>query len=140
MTAWERAIAFVLAAEGGYVNDPNDAGGETNFGISKRAYPALDIKALTEADAKGIYFRDYWIPLQCDRMEPALAIAVFDTAVNMGVGRAQRLERVTGNWREYLAQRAHDYVTFEKFPIYGRTWLTRVFACYAVCRKEETNG
>jgi hypothetical protein len=57
---FERAVAFVLRHEGGYVNDPRDPGGETKYGISKRAYPRLDIKGLTEADAKEIYRRDYW--------------------------------------------------------------------------------
>jgi len=36
--AFERTIGF----EGGYANDPRDPGGETKYGISKRAYPALD--------------------------------------------------------------------------------------------------
>ena len=45
------AVSGVLRAEGGYVNDPADPGGETKFGISKAAYPALDIAALTEDGA-----------------------------------------------------------------------------------------
>ena len=48
------AIEHVLKFEGGYVNDPDDPGGETNFGISKRSYPDLDIAALTVADAVEI--------------------------------------------------------------------------------------
>ncbi len=82
--AFESAVAFVLKAEGGYVNDPADAGGETNYGISKRAYPDLDIKALTEQQAKDIYFEDYWLRCRCDDMPAYIAAAVFDTAVNMG--------------------------------------------------------
>jgi len=56
---FERCIAFVLRHEGGYVNDPRDPGGETKYGISKRAYPGLDIKNLTEEQAKEIYRQDY---------------------------------------------------------------------------------
>ena len=37
--AFERAVARVLSDEGGYVDNPADPGGETNFGISKREYP-----------------------------------------------------------------------------------------------------
>ena len=48
---FEEAVKSVLKHEGGYVNDPKDPGGETNFGISKRAFPDLDIKNLTEEDA-----------------------------------------------------------------------------------------
>ncbi|MBI5343968.1 MAG: hypothetical protein HZB83_01285, partial [Deltaproteobacteria bacterium] len=50
MDNFERAIAFVLRHEGGYANDPRDPGGETNFGISKRAYPMLNIKDLSVED------------------------------------------------------------------------------------------
>ncbi len=57
---FEKAMTFIFKWEGGYVNDGNDPGGETNFGISKRAYPNLDIKNLTKDEAKQIYYRDYW--------------------------------------------------------------------------------
>jgi lysozyme family protein len=76
--------------EGGYVNNPRDPGGETKYGISKRAYPALDIADLTLDDAKGIYKRDYWERAQCDRLHPDLAFQVFDGAVNSGIGNSIR--------------------------------------------------
>ena len=44
MAEFSLAIPIVLENEGGYVDDPNDPGGETNFGISKRSYPNVDIK------------------------------------------------------------------------------------------------
>ena len=47
MQTFPDCIAHVLAAEGGLVNDPKDAGGVTKFGISQRAYPALNIRELT---------------------------------------------------------------------------------------------
>lgn len=78
------AFARTVGHEGGYVNDPNDRGGETKYGISKAAYPNLDIKALTVADARAIYRRDYWAPCACDAMLPNTALAVFDLAVNAG--------------------------------------------------------
>src|ERR1043166_4882428 len=58
---FSKAIGFVLSNEGGY-EPPNtaDPGGETNFGISKRQYPFLDIKKLTREEAIAIYERDYW--------------------------------------------------------------------------------
>ena len=46
------------ALEGGYVNHPDDKGGETNFGISKRSYPTLNIRTLTRDDAMQINHRD----------------------------------------------------------------------------------
>ena len=48
-------VNHTLEEEGGYVNDPTDKGGETNYGISKRAYPKLNIFELTEDDAIDIY-------------------------------------------------------------------------------------
>ena len=139
MSGWDRAIAFVLAAEGGYVAD--DAGkGPSNYGINQTAHPGVDIKNLTRDQAIAIYKSDYWAPIGGDQLDAPLAIAAFDTAVNMGIERAKLYLRTTGHWRELLAQRAHDYVTFERFHAYGRTWLTRVYACYVVCLKEEQHA
>ena len=60
MAEFKLAIPIVLENEGGYVNDPDDPGGETKYGISKRSYPALDIKNLTVEQATAIYLRDFW--------------------------------------------------------------------------------
>lgn len=87
-TNWPAAIAAVLREEGGYVNDPHDPGGETDFGISKRAYPDIDIKALTVAEAEAIYHRDYWAKIDGDALPAGLDLAVLDFAVNSGVARA----------------------------------------------------
>lgn len=43
-----KAMQFISKWEGEYSNDPFDPGGETKYGISKRAYPNLDIKNLTK--------------------------------------------------------------------------------------------
>lgn len=92
---FSRVLAFTLGREGGYVNDPSDAGGETNFGISKAAYPGEDIKGMTRERAMEIYRRDYWQGPGFDRLPGPLAAAMFDTAVNCGVERAgQLLQRV----------------------------------------------
>ena len=60
LTKFEDIIEITLHHEGGYVNDPDDLGGETNFGIAKRFYPDVDIKNLTKDEASDIYRRDYW--------------------------------------------------------------------------------
>ncbi len=74
--------------DGGYVNDPADPGGETKYGISKRAYPDTDIAGLTEDDAKAIYQRDYWDPHHCGDMPWAVGWTLFDCAVNHGAHEA----------------------------------------------------
>ena len=92
MANFETAIEKTLLNEGGYVNDPSDRGGETKYGISKRAYPNVDIKNLTTDQAKEIYKRDYWDKLKADNIESQLvANELFDTSVNMGVRTASKL-------------------------------------------------
>ena len=60
LTTFDEIIEVTLHHEGGYVHDPKDLGGETNFGIAKRFYPDVDIKNLTKEGAKEIYKKDYW--------------------------------------------------------------------------------
>lgn len=83
-----------LRQDGGYTNDPADPGGETKWGISKRAHPELDIANLTLDKAFAIYKKAYYdvyktkpTPLDLDSCRPAYAVAVFDTGVNCGVNR-----------------------------------------------------
>ena len=52
--SWDDVFDRLIGHEGEYSNDPNDPGGETKWGISKRAYPNLDIKNLTRDGAKTI--------------------------------------------------------------------------------------
>lgn len=83
---FEKAIKYVLQNEGGYVFDEDDPGGETNYGISKRSYPNLDIKHLTLKDAKKIYFCDFWHKGRFEEIEDdTVATQVFDLSVNMGI-------------------------------------------------------
>ncbi|MBI1684468.1 glycoside hydrolase family 108 protein [Caulobacter hibisci] len=84
---FDAAFEILIGHEGGYVNDPRDPGGETKFGISKRSYPNEDIKALSLARAKAIYYDDFWRAAGCDKVA-GLAFDLFDTAVNSGVRRA----------------------------------------------------
>jgi len=87
---FDEAIQLILKSEGGYVNDPDDMGGETNFGITKRFYPNEDIKNLKVSRAKEIYHADYWIKAKCDELPSDVRLMHFDTAVNMGISRANK--------------------------------------------------
>ncbi|KGJ86427.1 glycoside hydrolase family 108 protein [Colwellia psychrerythraea] len=126
-----QAILHVLAAEGGYVNNPNDLGGETNFGISKRWYPHLDIKSLTADNAANIYYWDYWFKNKCHLMPSAIATMVFDTAVNQG-----------GNFARKTLQMQADVA---QDGIVGSQTIAAVKAChshtlltqYAQCRAQR---
>ena len=88
---YKEIISQVLKHEGGYVNDPTDMGGETNFGITKRWYPDLDIKNLTKEDAIEIYKKDYWDRYKLDEMPTNLQHIYFDMVVNMGARNAGKI-------------------------------------------------
>jgi len=94
---FEEIIETVLAHEGGYVNDPTDLGGETNWGITKRFYPTVDIKNLTREQAKKIYHQDYWKPAKCDEIPPRLRHIYFDMCVNQGRGTAVKVLQRAAN-------------------------------------------
>jgi lysozyme family protein len=95
--------------EGGYSTDPTDRGnwtggavnsGElrgTKYGISAARYWDLDIKNLTEDDAKSIYLRDFWRPVIQEFIPPDIRFALFDMAVNSGPGFASKtLQKAVG--------------------------------------------
>lgn len=84
------AFNRLISVEGGYVNNPNDPGGETKFGISKRSYPNLIIKDLTREDAFNIYKRDFWNRVFADELPDGISFQLFDFAVNSGIETAIR--------------------------------------------------
>lgn len=127
--SFSRAIKFTLQWEGGYVNHPSDPGGETNYGISKKAYPDVDIKALTKQHAENIYYQDYWLKCGCQDMEEKLGISVFDAAVNCGVSRAKRWCVVGTSADSFNEQRQQYYDKLKsKFPMFYKGWMNRLNA------------
>ncbi|MBB5885456.1 hypothetical protein DYQ93_11495 [Xanthomonas sp. LMG 8992] len=149
MSQFDSLIARVLTHEGGYVNDPKDPGGETQWGISKRSYPGVDIRALTRAQAIEIYRRDFWQRLQGDKLPGVIAFQVLDAAVNHGVGNAIRwLQRAAGVADDgvigprtlaavaaapaadlallFNAARLEFYAQLGTFDRFGRGWTRRV--------------
>jgi len=75
------AMEWILKIEDGYVDDPTDRGGETKFGISKNAYPDIDIANLTIEEATELYRVDYWDAYRCNEMAPVPGILLFDAVV-----------------------------------------------------------
>src|SRR3546814_3606743 len=65
---FDSAVARVLGDEGGFVDDPVDRGGATNFGISSRAHPDVDVASLTCEDAVTLYRERYWEPIGRDQL------------------------------------------------------------------------
>ncbi len=89
-------LTFGVDVEGGYVNDLDDPGGETKFGISKRAYPNEDIKNLTIERAKFLGKRDYWYPMRLDAINcQMVSNNLFDFSFHHGVrGVVKKLQFV----------------------------------------------
>jgi lysozyme family protein len=154
------AIDLILKLEGGYVNDPRDPGGETKYGISKKAHPNEDIANLTVERAREIYRADYWNPTAARIYDVSnrLAATLFDSAVNQGNGAAVQMlqgilhakqDGIIGpltvaalqdaidqhgeGWviAQFQATRVLRYAGNRNWQTYGRGWMVRVFTVMA---------
>lgn len=148
---FDTAFDRLMGQEGGYVNNPADPGGETNWGISKRNHPTVDIKALTRDGAKALYAQEFWAPIRGSLISPAVAFQTFDFAVNSGISTAIRaLQRAIGaaddgHWgpvstaalavmpesdaiMRLLAERLEFMTKLQNWPDAGRGWVRRVAA------------
>lgn len=150
---FEQAFERLIGQEGGYVNHPDDPGGETNWGITKRT--ALEagyhgnMRDLTRDQARDIYRYAYWNRARCDRYDGAIGFQLFDIAVNSGIGNAIRmLQRAAGVADDgdigkvtlsaiaefkpldlialLNAERQEFYCKLSTFSTFGRGWSRRV--------------
>ena len=148
MGDFHRCIDRILAEEGGLSAHPADPGGLTNYGISQRSYPTLDIAALTLADAKALYHRDYWQPLHGDVLPAGLDVLMLDCAINQGVVTAIQLLQqalriqddgllgpktlsaavvaMPGLLDAFTAERALRYEFNRNEAVFGRGWYRRL--------------
>ena len=149
MITFDESFERLLGHEGGLVDDPNDPGGLTNWGISQRSYPGVDLRNLTEAGAKEIYKRDFWDAAKLQDMPTAVAFQLFDFAVNSGIGTAiRKLQQAIGvaddghfgalSWDALRALSEADtvlklnaarlrYMTMLKnWPNHGKGWARRI--------------
>jgi lysozyme family protein len=157
---FDKSFAIVVYEEGG--TDParayqspeqaiarGDSGGETKFGISKKAYPNLDIKNLTLDQAKEIYNSEYWVKIKGGQLPWPLCLFVFDSAINQGVDAAiKMLQKTVGvaqdgvlgrdtvevaskanpfKSAQFMAIRGLRYTGTRGFDVAGKDWFTRLF-------------
>ncbi len=157
------ALKHVLKFEGGYSDHPLDPGGATNLGITKRTLERFrkrsvtkaEVKALKTPEAAAIYRRDYWNRAACDRLPSGIDLAVFDCAVNQGVGRARKYLQQAARVRvdgaigertlaavkaadkralllEFMALRMRRYGLLNRlFAAFGLGWSRRLMATMA---------
>lgn len=136
----KKALERVFGHEGGYVNDPHDKGGETKYGISKRSYPNVDIKKLTIEKASEIYRKDFWEPMNGDKIkDQSKADLLFDTGVNMGITTAIKMAQdvlgvaVDGVFGSISIERINEMDDFNKKMV-----DKRIQRYLSICAKNPT--
>jgi len=104
---FERALKFVLDAEGGFFNHPHDSGGKTMKGILQRVYDRYRddkqetrrcVREIADDEVEDLYYNEYWVPGKCYKFPWPLYAVHFDGCVNTGVGQASKfLQRAVGS-------------------------------------------
>lgn len=148
---FDEAFERLRGHEGGLVDHPHDPGGLTKFGISQRAYPMEDIRALTIERAKVLYLRDYWGPAGCDAVPSGIRFDLFDMAVNSGVfASVKTLQKACGTFVDgvlgpktlqaiqsmpaarlqarFNGARLQFLANLPEWPAFGRGWSRRIAA------------
>ena len=153
MSNFDKAFNLLIGNEGGYVNNPADPGGETNWGITRAV--AVDngysgsMKSMPKETAKQIYKKMYWDKLQCDQLPFIVAFQLFDAGVNHGNTQAVKfLQRslsvvddgvigaktiaATNSLDDlqivmlFNAERIEFYAALKTFSTFGKGWVRRV--------------
>lgn len=153
---FESCVNIVLQKEGGFVNHSADPGGATNYGITikilseyrKTKVSVEDVQRLSIGEAKQIYFKNYWKPIQGDQLPIGVNLSVFDFAVNAGVSRAAKtLQKIVNVQQDGIiglvtlkavqtfdvedmierlaAERVLFYKSLKTFSVFGKGWLRR---------------
>jgi lysozyme family protein len=134
---WATARDLLLELEGGYVNDPRDPGGETNFGICRKSHPNEDIEGMTRERAASIYHGEYWSRIPA-HYPAGVRWFAFDCAVHHGVSRAfawlappERSLARHATVESMAAARLAFMTGLTTWPVYARGWARRVAAVLA---------
>lgn len=132
MTTFDQALKHTLGIEGGYSDDKRDSGGKTRYGITEAKARAFgyegDMRELPLDLAKSIYKTDYWDIIRLDQVatvSEAVALEMFDTGVNCGIGvPVKMLQRALNLFNREQA----DYQDIEVDGVMGRITLTALRA------------
>lgn len=159
--AFDTSFERLIGHEGNFSEDPKDPGNwtggrpgvgqlkGTKFGIAANTYPDLDIRGLTLAQAKAIYYRDWWQKIGADVLPYAVVFQMWDFAVNAGMGTARRaLQYAVGVAQDgkigpltlaaasradqndillrFNAFRLRHYTSLSTWVVYGKGWTNRV--------------
>ncbi|OQB05763.1 MAG: putative Peptidoglycan domain protein [bacterium ADurb.Bin212] len=149
---FDKFIQIIIDLEGGDLlhSHPNDPGGLTKFGISKKSFPQVDIENLTYESASRFYYHEFYLKYKLDKLYPSLSLCVLDAAINQGPGTAIRLLQRSVKAKEdgilgadtiklcmdranqdalvqdFLCNRILLYTKIGNFAIFGRGWIKRI--------------
>ena len=153
--SFKECLDLVLKSEGGWVNNPNDPGGETNLGVTKAVWeewvchPVNTMKNLTPDDVAPMYEQKYWRPCYGEVLPRGLDFIVFSMGVNAGTGRSVKLlqqsigcvpDGIIGPAtrslicasncatliNKFSEARRDYYRSLKTFPVFGHGWVARV--------------
>jgi lysozyme family protein len=101
---FDKCLQVIFAAEGGFSDNSADRGGPTNYGVSSAFLESIGSdktpEELTRDEARDLYRKYFWGPVQGDDLPPPVALIIFDMAVNSGVKTAiRRLQYVLKNYQ-----------------------------------------
>ena len=109
-------------------NDPDDPGGVTKYGIDKASHPKVDVRNLTEPQAREIYWQE-WKASGAEFMAEGLGEVYFNAFVNCGAGRAPKLLVGASTADEFLDHQEDFYrrlaASSPKRAKYLKGWLNR---------------
>lgn len=161
MSIFELAIPIVLRHEGGFVNNPADPGGATNFGVSLRWLVAKGlltqlehdegdvtqdavqaVKLMSQAEAEGFYKQYWWTPGGYENiLAQMVANKIFDTAVNMGTTRAvnfaQKIVGITPPYTGHLGPLTLAGINKMPTPIFLASYQNAQAAFYRALVAEK---
>jgi len=139
--------------EGGYVNHPNDPGGETMYGVTKRVAQAHgyfgDMRKLPKSTAKAITEKSYYKAVKGDQLDRLIAWQLTDAAYNHGNRQAVKfLQRAVGVTADgligprtlaavaemdkndvvflFLAERLEFFTNLRIWQTFGKGWTRRI--------------
>jgi lysozyme family protein len=135
---FDRCVDIVIRLEGGALLT-TDVGGQTKFGISSKAHPALDVANLTLQQAKDIYRTEYWNACGAEFLTWPMSLAVFDCAVNQGVSVAVDIANDALDVSEVIVMRMARYSKLvenrKDLRQYFRGWISRLVKLWEASRE-----
>jgi lysozyme family protein len=124
-STYDAAMVRVFNDEGGYINDPKDPGGATNWGITiadarqywKADATPADVKDMPKSVAEDIYRKHYATPIRYNDLPAGFDYSVLDAGINSGIGRAVK-------WAGEAMQR--ENITLNLVVLYSMAWPNKV--------------